>query len=66
RLERAKLRALPVVDETRRLTGLLTVEDVNEAYRLLSVSPGLSRARAEVTKTAPGDPDQEPRAAVVT
>lgn len=34
-----KVRALPVLDRQTQLAGLLTVEDVNEAYRLLLANP---------------------------
>ncbi len=37
-----KVRAVPVVDEAGQLVGLLTADDINEAYRLLSVSPKLA------------------------
>lgn len=36
-----RLRALPVLNVDGELVGLLTANDVNEAYRLLSVSPNL-------------------------
>lgn len=65
-MDRAKLRALPVVDGERRLTGLLTVEDVNEAYRLLSVSPGIGHQGTRAAKVLGADGDQEPQPAVVT
>jgi Zn-dependent protease/predicted transcriptional regulator len=41
RMSSARLRAVPVVMEGR-LVGLLTAPDINEAYRLLSVSPRLA------------------------
>jgi stage IV sporulation protein FB len=37
-----RVRAMPVVEGDDRLVGLLTAADINEAYRLLSVSPGLA------------------------
>jgi len=46
RMKTNRLRALPVVDDEGRLAGLLTAEDVNEAYRLLSASPELTRPEA--------------------
>ena len=36
-----RVHAMPVVAVDERLVGLLTAADINEAYRLLSVSPGL-------------------------
>jgi CBS domain-containing protein len=36
----ARLRAVPVTDGDR-VVGMLTIADVNEAYRLLSVEPKL-------------------------
>jgi stage IV sporulation protein FB len=42
RMAEAKIRSLPVVDQNGCLIGLLTAEDINEAYRLLSVYPQLS------------------------
>lgn len=65
-MERGKLRALPVVDEKRGLTGLLTVEDVNEAYRLLSVSPTLGHQGTRAAKVLGADGEQERKPAVVT
>lgn len=38
----ARVSALPVVDETGRLVGSLSITDVSEAYRLLSASPNLT------------------------
>jgi len=40
RMSMARLRAMPVVAEGK-LLGLLTAQDINEAYRLLSASPHL-------------------------
>lgn len=40
RMSMARLRAMPVVAEGK-LIGLLTAQDINEAYRLLSASPHL-------------------------
>ncbi len=37
-----RVHAMPVVAVDERLVGLLTAADINEAYRLLSVSPGLA------------------------
>lgn len=37
-----RVRAVPVIDATGQLVGLLTADDINEAYRLLSVSPKLA------------------------
>ena len=37
-----RVRAMPILEGGDRLVGLLTVADINEAYRLLSVSPGLA------------------------
>lgn len=58
------LRALPVVDEARRLTGLLTLADVGEAYRLLSVRPELSSAlrwaRPDRQSAGTSRPETEP------
>jgi len=39
RMARDRVRAMPVVDASGHLAGLLTAEDINEAYRLLSASP---------------------------
>jgi len=39
-----RVRAMPVVEGDDLLVGLLTAADINEAYRLLSVSPGLAPA----------------------
>jgi signal-transduction protein with cAMP-binding, CBS, and nucleotidyltransferase domain len=38
---RAQMRALPVA-ENGQLLGLLTAQDLNEAYRILSISPTLA------------------------
>lgn len=46
RMSEAKMRAMPVLDETGALIGLLTSEDINEAYRLLSASPKLAALQA--------------------
>jgi Zn-dependent protease len=43
RMSAAQLRAVPVVAEGK-LVGLLTSQDINEAYLLLSISPRLSEA----------------------
>lgn len=40
-----RVHAMPVVAADERLVGLLTAADINEAYRLLSVSPGLGPMR---------------------
>lgn len=37
-----RMRALPVLDPEGGLLGLLTVDDINEAYRLMAISPKLS------------------------
>ncbi|MEK7787930.1 MAG: CBS domain-containing protein, partial [Chloroflexota bacterium] len=37
-----RTRAVPVIDATDQLVGLLTADDINEAYRLLLVSPKLA------------------------
>ena len=37
-----RVRAMPILEGGDRLVGLLTAADINEAYRLLSVSPGLA------------------------
>lgn len=37
-----RLRALPVLDAKGELLGLLTVNDINEAYRLMSINPKLA------------------------
>lgn len=44
RLATDRVRAMPVVDKTGHLVGLLTEADINEAYRLLSASPKLAAA----------------------
>lgn len=44
RMAASHLGAMPVVESGGRLVGLLTAEDINEAYRLLSVSPKLAPA----------------------
>ena len=40
----SRARAMPVVEKSGRLVGLLTADDINEAYRLLSISPKLASA----------------------
>jgi Zn-dependent protease len=40
-----RVRAMPILEGSDRLVGLLTAADINEAYRLLSVSPGLAPAQ---------------------
>jgi Zn-dependent protease/predicted transcriptional regulator len=45
RMNTARLRALPVVT-AGKLSGLLTAQDINEAYRLLSASPQLAETMA--------------------
>ncbi|MDD2694512.1 MAG: site-2 protease family protein [Anaerolineales bacterium] len=42
RMATGKVHALPVLDRQGQLVGLLTADDVNEAYRLLSASPDLA------------------------
>lgn len=37
-----RVRAVPVIDATGQLVGLLTADDINEAYRLLLASPKLA------------------------
>jgi len=37
-----RTRALPVLNPAGELLGLLTADDINEAYRLLAVSPQLA------------------------
>lgn len=37
RMRSARLRSIPVVDEQRNLVGMLRLEDINEAYRLLTL-----------------------------
>jgi Zn-dependent protease/CBS domain-containing protein len=65
RMERGSIRALPVVDGRGDLVGLLTAEDVNEAYRLLSATPALA-VRSERTATAtPGKRGEERQPAAV-
>jgi CBS domain-containing protein len=46
RMAQDKVRAMPVLDHAGRLVGLLTAMDINEAYRLLSIQPGLVGTRA--------------------
>ncbi len=40
-MAKAKIRAVPVVDDDQNLIGMITAGDVNEAYRLLTVNPQL-------------------------
>lgn len=63
RMNARRLRALPVVDDEGRLAGLLTAEDVNEAYRLLSASPELTRPEASQDRA--GDVNRDERRPVV-
>lgn len=42
RMRHSRAHAMPVVDPGHQLMGLLTAVDVNEAYRLLSVSPKMT------------------------
>lgn len=65
RMEAESLRALPVVDGGERLIGLLTVEDVNEAYRLLSASPALGQATKLDVKAPPADEEEARRPVAV-
>lgn len=44
RMATGKIHALPVLDRQGQLVGLLTADDVNEAYRLLSASPDLAHS----------------------
>ncbi len=46
RLANQNVRALPVADADGRLVGLLTISDINEAFRLLSIEPNLRRPQA--------------------
>ena len=39
KLAKSKIKAIPVVDDDQDLIGMITASDVNEAYRLLTVSP---------------------------
>lgn len=39
KMAKAKIRAVPVVDNDQNLIGMITASDVNEAYRLLTVNP---------------------------
>lgn len=39
KMARAKIRAVPVVDDDQNLIGMITASDVNEAYRLLTINP---------------------------
>ncbi len=39
-----RVKAISILDREGRLVGLLTNEDVNEAYQLLSIGPRLTRA----------------------
>lgn len=45
RLAQSRMHALPVVDDADRVVGLLSLADVSEAFRLLSVRPDLVAAR---------------------
>jgi Zn-dependent protease len=65
RMEKAGARALPVVDAQGDLAGLLTAEDVNEAYRLLTVTPALAERSEHGMGTALGEEAEERRPAVV-
>jgi CBS domain-containing protein len=38
----SRTRALPVLNPEGELLGLLTADDINEAYRLMAVSPKLA------------------------
>ena len=64
RMTSKRLRALPVVDEEGRLAGLLTAEDVNEAYRLLSASPELTRPEASQDRAGHVNRDERQPVAV--
>ncbi len=44
RIAAGRVEAIPVMHRDGRLVGLLTSEDINEAYQLLSVRPKLSQA----------------------
>ena len=59
RIKTKRLRALPVVDREGRLAGLLTAEDVNEAYRLLLASP--EPTRPETSQNRAGDLNRDER-----
>lgn len=39
KMAKAKIRAVPVVDDDQNLIGMITASDVNEAYRLLTINP---------------------------
>ncbi len=39
KMAKAKIRAVPVVDDNQDLIGMITSSDVNEAYRLFTISP---------------------------
>lgn len=39
KMSKAKIRAVPVVDDDQNLIGMITASDVNEAYRLLTLNP---------------------------
>lgn len=65
RMEKAGARALPVLDAQGALAGLLTAEDVNEAYRLLTATPALGERNEHGMGTAPGEEAKERRPAVV-
>jgi CBS domain-containing protein len=66
RMERGRARALPVVDERDSLVGLLTAEDVNEAYRLLSTTPALGERSQRAARTPAGVATEERQPAVVS
>lgn len=65
RMERGSMRALPVVDERGVLVGLLTAEDVNEAYRLLSASPALGERSERAAQGPAGEAAEERQPAAV-
>jgi CBS domain-containing protein len=44
RMAENRVQAMPVLDRSGHMAGLLTAADVNEAYRLLSASPELAPA----------------------
>jgi CBS domain-containing protein len=65
RMERGSIRALPVVDAQGDLVGLLTAEDVNEAYRLLSATPALAVRSERAATATPGNRVEETQPAAV-
>lgn len=65
RMEKAGAHALPVLDERGGLAGLLTAEDVNEAYRLLLATPTLGERSQRVTQAPAGEGAEERHPAVV-